>query len=192
MTTTISKTLMVLSVLTTSASSILAAEHESELATHTGVYFEPKFIMTTGAKVSEAESTLDGDIGGGVGFDLGYSFTEYFALELDGSYTAATVTESSELEPSKSVTASFFTYGVNAVVSYPLSHHFIVLGKLGYGYEYEDLGSLEITGTEHGINGAVGMEYSFSPHLETSLEYEMANIESVRGDSLQLGLIYKF
>jgi opacity protein-like surface antigen len=73
-----------------------------------------------------------------------------------------------------------------------MTTHFILLGKLGYGYEHEDLGSLEIEGTEHGVNWAAGVEYSFMPHMEISFEYEGADIESARGDSLQLGLIYKF
>jgi opacity protein-like surface antigen len=81
---------------------------------------------------------------------------------------------------------------MNAVFTYPMTTHFILLGKLGYGYEHEDLGSLEIEGTEHGVNWAAGVEYSFMPHMEISFEYEGADIESARGDSLQLGLIYKF
>jgi len=169
-----------------------AASHDSELATHTGVYFEPKVIMTLGDTVSHGESTLDGDMGYGVGFDLGYSFTEYFAVELDGSYTIADVKETLPTGESETGEASFYTYGANAVLTYPLSTHFILLGKLGYGYEHEDLGSLGIKGTEHGANWAAGAEYSFTPHIEVSFEYEGADIRSARGDSLQLGLIYKF
>lgn len=169
-----------------------AAAHETELATHTGIYFEPKVIVTLGDTISHGESTLDGDTGYGVGFDLGYSFTEYFALELDGTYSVADVKETLSTGESETAGADFYTYGVNAVMTYPVTTHFILLGKLGYGYEHEDLGKLGLEGTEHGVNWAAGVEYSFMPHMEVSFEYEGADIKSARGDSLQLGLIYKF
>jgi opacity protein-like surface antigen len=166
--------------------------HHSELATHSGVYFEPKLIYTFGEKVAHGESELDGDAGYGLGFDLGYSFNEYFALELDGTYSVADVTEKREGEVDVSDQGKFYSYGVNSVFTYPMSHHFILLGKLGYGYEHEDLGDLNIAGSEHGATWAAGVEYSFNPHIEVSFEYEGANIRTVRGHSLQLGLIYKF
>lgn len=167
-------------------------EHHSELATHQGVYFEPKIMMTLGEEVAHGESKLQGDAGCGLGFDLGYSFNEYVALEVDGTYSVADVTEKKTGEADVSDQASFYSYGINGVLTYPLSHHFILLGKVGYGYEHEDLGDLEIKGSEHGATWAAGVEYSFSEHVELSLEYEGADIRSVRGDSLQLGMIYKF
>ncbi len=167
-------------------------EHHSELATHTGVYFEPKLMVTLGEKVSHETSTLEGDTGYGIGFDLGYSFSENFAFEIDGTYAQAEVTEKLSGGGTEEDTGSFYTYGVNAVFTYPLHNHFIILGKLGYGAEYEDLGDLGITGTEHGATWAAGVEYSFNPHIEVSLEYEGADIRSARGDTIQLGLIYKF
>lgn len=108
-----------------------AESHSSELATHRDVYLEPKIIVTMGESVSHGESTLDGDTGYGVGFDLGYSFTEYFALELDGSYTRADVKETLSTGESETENGSFYTYGVNAVLTCPVTHHFIALGKLG-------------------------------------------------------------
>ena len=169
-----------------------AQSHKSELATHTGLYLEPKVIVTLGETISHGESTLDGDTGYGVGFDLGYSFTEYFALEIDGTYVEADVTETLITGEKETDKASFYTYGVNSVLTYPVTDNFIVLGKIGYGYEHEDLGDLGIKGSENGANWAVGLEYSFNPHLEVSFEYEAADIRSARGESLQLGLIYKF
>ncbi len=166
--------------------------HHSELATHTGTYFEPKVIVTAGETISHGDSTLDGDTGYGIGFDLGYSFSENFALELDGTYSEADVKETLANGDSETDKASFYTYGVNAVLTYPLHNHFILLGKLGYGYEHEDLGALGIKGSEHGANWAAGVEYSFTPHVEVSFEYEGADIRSARGDSFQVGLIYKF
>ncbi len=173
-------------------SSANAQSHESKLATHTGPYLEPKIIVTMGETISHGDSTLDGDTGYGVGFDLGYSFTEYFALELDGTYVEADVTETLITGEKETDKASFYTYGVNSVLTYPLTEHFIVLGKIGYGYEHEDLGDLGIKGSENGVNWAAGIEYSFNPQVEVSFEYEAADIRSARGDSLQLGLIYKF
>ena len=166
--------------------------HYSELATHTGVYFEPKVMVTMGETIVHGDSTLDGDTGYGIGFDLGYSFSENFALEIDGTYSEADVKETDIHGHSETDKASFYTYGVNAVFTYPLHNHFILLGKLGYGYEHEDLGKLNIKGSEHGVNWAFGLEYSFNPHVEVSLEYEAADIRSARGDSIQLGLIYHF
>ncbi len=167
-------------------------EHHSELATHTGVYFEPKVMVTLGETVKHGDSTLDGDAGYGIGFDLGYSFSENFALEVDGTYAEADVTETDALGDKETDKASFYTYGVNAVLTYPLHNHFIILGKIGYGYEHEDLGDLGIKGSEHGAAWAAGIEYSFNPHVEVSFEYEGADIRSARGDTLQLGFIYKF
>jgi len=167
-------------------------EHHSELATHKGVYFEPKVMVTLGETIKHGDSTLDGDTGYGIGFDLGYSFSEYFALEIDGTYSEADVKETDAVGDTETGEASFYTYGVNSVFTYPLHNHFIILGKLGYGYEHEDLGELGIKGSEHGVNWAFGLEYSFNPHVEVSLEYEGADIRSARGDSVQLGLIYKF
>ncbi len=169
-----------------------AQSHESELATHTGVYLEPKIVVTMGETISHGDSTLDGDTGYGIGFDLGYSFTEYFALEIDGTYVEADVTETLITGEQETDKASFYTYGVNSVFTYPVTEHFIVLGKVGYGYEHEDLGALGIKGSENGANWAVGVEYSFNPHIEMSFEYEAADIRSAHGDSLQFGLIYKF
>lgn len=166
--------------------------HHSTLATHTGPYFEPKVIMTMGETVTHGDSTLKGDAGYGLGYDLGYSFTENFAVELDGTYSKSDVTETQSNGDQEKDKASFYTYGVNAVVTYPIYNHLIVLGKLGYGYEHEDLGKLGIKGSDHGVNWTAGLEYSFNPHLEVSFEYEGSEIKSARGDSLQLGLIYKF
>lgn len=169
-----------------------AQSHNSELATHTGAYIEPKVIYTLGEKISHGTSTLDGDAGYGIGFDLGYSFNENFALEIDGTYSKSDVTETDDLGASETASAEFYTYGVNTVLTYPITEHFILLGKIGYGYEYEDLGSLDIKGTESGATWAAGVEYSFNPHVEVSFEYEGEDIRSTRGDNLQVGLIYKF
>jgi len=178
-------------ILSSLISNANAQSHTSELATHTGVYVEPKLLYTMGKEVSHGASKLDGDAGYGIGFDLGYSFDEYFALEIDGTYSTSNVTET-HLGVSETDRAVFYTYGVNAVFTYPVTEHFILLGKIGYGYEYEDLGSLDIKGTEGGVAWAAGVEYSFNPHVEVSLEYEGADIESARGDNIQVGLIYKF
>ncbi len=67
--------------------------HDTKLGVHTGPYFEPKIIMTMGETISHGDSTLSGDKGYGIGYDLGYSFTENFALELDGTYSKSDVTE---------------------------------------------------------------------------------------------------
>ena len=166
--------------------------HDTKLGVHTGPYFEPKIIMTMGETISHGDSTLSGDKGYGIGYDLGYSFTENFALELDGTYSKSDVTETLSTGERETASASFYTYGANAVLSYPLHKHFILLGKLGYGYEHENLGNLGIKGSDHGANWTAGVEYSFNPHVEVSFEYEGSEIKSARGDSLQLGLIYKF
>ena len=166
--------------------------HHSELSTHKGFYIEPKLNYTLGETISHGSSTLEGDPGYGIGADVGYSFTEYFAVEIDATYSESDVKETDEHGHSIEDKASFYTYGVNTVFTYPLHNHFILLGKLGYGWEHEDLGDLEIKGSENGATWAAGVEYSFNPHVEMSLEYEGADIRSARGDSIQLGLIYKF
>lgn len=180
-------------VMATMAWSVQAGElHDTKLGVHTGPYFEPKVIMTLGGTIAHGTSTLDGDAGYGIGYDLGYSFTENFALETDGTYSKSDVKETDSIGDTETDRASFYTYGVNAVLSYPLHKHFIVLGKLGYGYEHENLGKLGIKGSDRGTNWTAGVEYSFNPHVEVSFEYEGSEIKSARGDSLQLSLIYKF
>ncbi len=187
------KTLWLLSLTTLLALTAHAEElHHSTSATHTGTYFEPKVIMTLGERVTHGDSTFDGNAGYGIGYDLGYSFSEYFALEADGTYSKSDVTETRANGDKETDEASFYTYGVNAVLTYPLLNHLIILGKLGYGYEHEDLGKLGIKGSDHGANWTAGVEYALNPHIEISFEYEGADIRSARGDSLQLGLIYKF
>lgn len=180
---------LAMSSLTLNADSEL---HSSELATHAGFYIEPKLTYTIGEEISHNGSTLDGDPGYGIGLDIGYAFNEYFGVEIDGTYSESDVKETDEHGHSETDKGSFYTYGVNTVFTYPLHNHFIILGKLGYGYEHEDLGSLGIKGSEHGATWAYGIEYSFNPHVEVSLEYEGADIRSARGDSIQLGLIYMF
>ena len=166
--------------------------HHSELSTHKGFYIEPKLSYTIGETVSHGTSSIEGKSGYGIGADIGYSFTEYFALEIDGTYSSSDVKETDELGDTIEDTAFFYTYGINTVFTYPLHNHFILLGKLGYGVEHEDLGDLDIKGSEHGTTWAAGIEYSYNPHIEVSLEYEGADIRSARGDSIQFGLIYKF
>ena len=174
------------------ACALNAELHTSELATHKGFYIEPKLSYTLGESLSHGGSVLDGHSGYGIGFDFGYSFTEYFALEVDGTYSESDVTETTSAGVSTTSEASFYTYGVNSVFTYPMSNHFILLGKLGYGVEHEDLGHIGLIGSENGATWAAGIEYSFNPHVEVSLEYEGADIISARGDSIQVGLIYKF
>lgn len=151
--------------------------HHSKLSTHTGPYCEPTIIMTMGETVSHSSSTLKGDVGYGIGFDVGYSFTENFAFEVDGTYSKANVKETRSTGETQTSSASFYTYGVNAVMTYPLHHHFIILGKVGYDYEHEDLGSLDIKGSDRGANWTAGFEYSFNPHIEVSFEYEGSEVK---------------
>jgi opacity protein-like surface antigen len=173
--------------------SIQAKElHDTNLAIHKGIYFEPKAMITFGETIKHGDSILKGSTGYGFGLDLGYAFNENFAVEIDGSYSESDVKEILHTGESKTAKGSFYTYGANAVLTYPLHNHLIILGKLGLTYEHEDLGSLEIKGLEHGASWAAGIEYSFNPRIEVSLEYEGADIRSVRGDTLQLGLIYMF
>ena len=174
------------------AYSLNATSNSSELATHKGIYLEPKLTFTLGETVSHGTSKIEGASGYGLGFDLGYSFSEYFALEIDATYSKSDVKETTLLGEITEDKATFYSYGINTVLTYPMSHHFILLGKLGYGKEHEDLGDLHISGSEHGAVWAAGIEYLLNSHVEVSLEYEGADIRSARGDSVQLGLIYKF
>lgn len=66
------------------------------------------------------------------------------------------------------------------VLAYSVTEHFILPGKVSYGYEHEDLGKLKSKGSEHGANSKVGVEYLFSPHVVVSCEYEAADIRSAR------------
>ena len=164
----------------------------NETLTHNTFYVEPKVVYTFGETVKHKSSSLQGESGLGIGLDFGYIFSKYFALELDGTFSKSKVKETNLLGEINEDTVMYYTYGINTVFTYPIKNHIILLTKLGYGSEHEDLGALNIKGSEQGATWAIGFEYEFNRYLEISAEYEGADIRSTKGDSLQLGLIYKF
>ena len=167
--------------------------HETEHA-HSKFYAAPKGVVILGNTIDEEHKELKGGMGAGIGADFGYNFHKYFAMEFTTTYAQSSVTESESEEgaESKGASAFFVTYGVDAVVNVEIIHNVIAVAKVGYGFEYEDLGDIDEKGTKHGITYALGGEYEITEHLEALVEYEGSTIESTRGHSIMFGAKFLF
>lgn len=159
-----------------------SAEHSS------GFYVVPKVVVVLGDTIMHGIHELNGDTGVGIGIDLGYSFTENYALELAATHVEADVVEDGTVKD----TAEYTTYGVMGVFSGTITGHLRGLVKLGYAWEYEKMSNIHIKETLGGIAYAAGLEYGFAENMEVVFEYEGADVVSSRGDSLMFGLKYKF
>jgi len=157
-----------------------------------GLYIVPKAVVILGDDIEHSGHAIMGDSGVGIGIDLGYSFTENYAVELAATYAEADVTEDDHHGHIVNGTAEYTTYGVMGVYSRTIVGHLRGLVKLGYSWEYENMEELHIKETLSGIAYAAGLEYGISDNMEVVFEYEGAEVVSSRGDSLMFGLKYKF
>jgi opacity protein-like surface antigen len=153
-----------------------------------GFYVVPKAVVIMGDTIQHGGHELKGDAAVGIGMDLGYSFTENYAVELAVTHAEADIKEDGVATGD----AEYTTYGVNAVYSRTLTGHLRGLVKLGYVWEYEKMDEAHIKETLSGIAYAAGLEYGINDNMEVVFEYEAAEVVSSRGDTLMLGLKYKF
>ncbi len=159
-------------------------------------YVVTKALMTTSSHVDEGEGvSVDGEVGGGIGLDIGYTLPYHLALELDTSYSKNSVTEKEivhgELEEIDA-SASYWTYAFDVVYTLPVWHHFALMGKLGYEVEHEEIKELHMDKEDNGVVYGAGVEYHIASHYDALFEYEQSSIDSPRGSSLYAGLKYIF
>jgi len=155
-------------------------------------YVAVKAIATLGDSIEEEHATLEGDVGKGIGIDLGYKLSHGFSVEVDATYVTNTVTEKPLHGESEDFSASYITTSLDIAYKYPLTHTVGLVAKCGYEYEIEKIDDLDIDNSETGFVAAVAVEYEVSEHMALLGEYEYTTIEGPRGDSVFAGVVYSF
>jgi len=160
---------------------------------HSDFYIVAKTLTIAGDKVDHGHGiTLDGDRGYGVGLDFGYRLGNGFSIEYDFSYAKNSLSEDDGHGHIEEADAIYYTNALDIVYTYHITHTFGVFAKLGYSYEKEEIDDLHIESEENGAVVAGGIEYSLNNHYTLLAEYEHADIEGPRGDSVFLGVMYNF
>ena len=167
-------------------------ETEAVEAEESGFYVVVKGLASLGAEAEHAEALLDGDGGYGIGIDLGYRIGKGFALEYDFSYAKNTVTEKIENHEPEDVDAHYYTSSLDLVYAFEVTETVGLFAKVGYEYEWETIDELGIDSTDHGFIVGVGTELALNEKYKLVAEYEHSTIDSPRGDSLYVGLMYNF
>jgi len=182
-----------LSKVVVGAVALLALSQSAYASGGAGFYAVPKAVVVLGDDIEHGGHGIEGDSGVGIGVDIGYAIDSNFAVELVLTHVEADVAEDNHGHISNG-DAEYTTYGFTGVYSRSIVGHLRGLVKLGYGWEYEN-----ITGTDHpfkatlsGVTYAAGLEYGISDHMEVVFEVEGADVVSSRGESVMLGLKYKF
>jgi len=74
-------------------SSLTTGVYASSDAHGGGVYVVPKAVVILGDTIEHNSHEYEGDLGYGIGIDLGYSFNKHFALEGAVTYAQADVSD---------------------------------------------------------------------------------------------------
>lgn len=173
------------------ATTVVAREHHEKEGEY---YLIVKGLLTTTETLHEGEGeTLEADMGGGIGVDIGYRLPYHFAVELDTSYSKNKVTKSEEgVAETESGNATYWTYAADITYTYPIVYHLGIMGKVGYEFEHEEIDALGIKGDDSGLVYGGGLEYHINSHYEALVEYEESSIKSPRGSSIYAGVKYIF
>lgn len=156
-------------------------------------YINVKALASLGAEAEHGEAILDGDGGYGIGIDIGYRLGHGFAIEYDFSYAKNTVTERIEHHEPEEFDAHYYTSALDLLYTYEVTEIVGLFGKVGYEYEWETIDELGIDSSrEHGFIAGVGVEIALNEKYKVVAEYEHSTIDSPRGDSLYLGMMYNF
>ena len=155
-------------------------------------YVIVKGLASLGAEAEHGEAILDGDVGYGIGIDVGYRLGKGFALEYDFSYAKNTVTERIEHHEPEEVDAHYYTSALDIVYTYEVTETVGIFGKVGYEYEWETIDELGIDSRDHGFIVGAGVEVALNEKYKLIAEYEHSTIDSPRGDSLYAGVMYNF
>jgi opacity protein-like surface antigen len=155
-------------------------------------YVAVKGIVTSGDTISEEEGSLEGDLGYGIGVDLGYILSHGFSAELDLSYVENDVTEVHEHGDGEDLSAYYISTSIDLIYTYHITHTIGVLAKVGFEYEYEKIDTLE-SSDDTGMIGAVGAEYKFAKDMALLGEFEYSSIDGPKGHNIYyLGIVYGF
>ena len=167
-------------------------QEENEYTEVSPYYMAVKFMLSRGGMVKEEETTLDSNQAKGVGLDIGYKVNPHFAVELAGSYGSNDVKKSEEGMESETVSADYYSYGINLVFSQEIWEEFGFFAKLGYEKEHETISDLDISELEDGIDYAIGFNYEMDESKAVLIEYEKTTIDGLLGDVVYAGVEYKF
>lgn len=143
------------------------------------------YVVLKGLSIAgEKLGALDADQGLGLGLDLGYRLGNGFSTELDVAYAKNDLTTGSKNE------VSYKTAGVNLVYDFDLTKAFGLFAKAGYMYEKANVSGDKDSDT--GLVYGAGLAYKLSQNRSIVGEYEASEIDSLRGDSISLGLMMNF
>jgi len=151
-----------------------------------GFYTVLKGNYNTGDDVGK----FSADSGYGVGFDLGYSFGNGFAVELGLGY------DQNELDNfATDHDITYQTAGLSLAYTYDITKAFGVFAKVGYGMEKTDIdddSAFNYDDSDSGLIYGAGVEYKISDKYGVVAEYEGTSMDSLRGDVFGVGLKYNF
>lgn len=145
-------------------------------------YMVAKGIYTMGDEVDN----LDADSGYGAGIDFGYRLGGGFASELGFAFSKSALNNPAENEISSK------TAGLSLVYTYDVAKAIGVFAKVGYMYEQQKIDSLNIDDDDSGVSYGAGVEYKINDDYGVVAEYQGSTIDSLRGDTASLGLMYNF
>lgn len=161
------------------------AHEEQEHHSESKVYIVAKGLVSAGSSIDEEESTLEGSMGKGAGFDLGYRLGHGVNIEVDYAYANVDITEKKTIEK-ESLTGNFHSVSLDALYSYHINEPLAVFVKGGYEYETE---KIKESKSESGFLYGAGLEYELKENLGLLVEYENSTIEGVKGASFAAGLV---
>jgi len=148
-------------------------------------------LMDLGDSVNHESAVLTGDRDYGFGIDIGYRIGNGFAVEYDFTYARNTVTkiEGSVVEEALGI---YYTSALDLVYVYEVGYGVGFFGKIGYEYEWETISDYHIDTEKGGVIFGGGIEIEMTEHYKFLVEYEDSRVESTRGASVLVGLMYNF
>ena len=146
------------------------------------------YTVIKGMRITgDSTKTLDADAGFGVGLDIGYRLGKGFATEIDLSFAKSDLNTPTKNE------ASYKTASLALVYTLPITETMGLFAKAGYVKEQTKVNALNIDETDSGIVYSGGLEYKLNDNYGIVAEYEGSTIDdSIRGDSISLGVMYNF
>jgi len=160
--------------------------------TESDFYMVTKALHIPGKEINHGHAILEGNRGYGFGIDIGYRLGHGFAIEYDFSYAKNTITQHTHEHPAKEGDGTYLTSTIDIVYVYELTHTLGLFAKIGYEYEREEVEALGIDNSDYGTVYGLGAEIAINHDYKFLLEYEHSSIESPRGDSYFMGLMYNF
>jgi len=154
-------------------------------------YLAVAALMDFGDSVKHESDVLKGDRGYGFGIDIGYRIGKGFAVEYDFTYARNTVRriEGTEVEEAR---GTYYTSALDLVYVYEVGYGVGIFGKIGYEYEWETISDYHIDTKKGGVIFGGGLEIEMTEDYKLLVEYEHSAVESTRGASVLVGLMFNF